>query len=63
MANTAAGALVVCPFYLSDTKLTISCEGLTEKEKLYSYSRTRNSGRSGCITTATFTAAIAHCEN
>lgn len=33
MANTAAGALAVCPFYLSDSKMTITCEGLTEKGK------------------------------
>lgn len=34
MANTAAGALAVCPFYLSDSKTTITCEGLTEKGKV-----------------------------
>ena len=34
MANTAAGALAVCPFFLSDSKTTITCEGLTEKGKV-----------------------------
>ncbi len=34
MANTASGALAVCPFYLSDDKRTITCEGLTEEGKV-----------------------------
>lgn len=33
MSNSRAGALTVCPFFLSDSKQAITCEGLSAGSK------------------------------
>lgn len=34
MANTAGGALSVCPFYLRDEKKSITCEGFLNESRI-----------------------------